>query len=236
MVCIFINHILHDLSFYYFQFNIYLLLSEKYTFVIQKKVSPTLLFTLQYSDRMSMWLCVLQPRAVMDTLETKLACFWFFPWRVFSKTFLRHSLSQLIPILLLNSFLFPISFLFFTLVPFSIYFFIFLLKLNLDQPTVVLRWNTKKIVGVSLICMTLFYPREWVWVNSGSWWWTGKPGVLRFMGSQRVGHEWATELNWTEDKFPTVKWKNPHWLIFSFQGQKKLKQIWLTCCEKPCEG
>ena len=32
----------------------------------------------------------------------------------------------------------------------------------------------------------------WVWVNSGSWWWTGKPGVLRFMGSQRVGHNWAT--------------------------------------------
>ena len=36
----------------------------------------------------------------------------------------------------------------------------------------------------------------WVWVNSGSWWWTGRPGVLQFMGSQRVGHNWATELNW----------------------------------------
>ena len=36
----------------------------------------------------------------------------------------------------------------------------------------------------------------WVWVNSGSWWWTGRPGMLRFMGSQRVGHDWATELNW----------------------------------------
>ena len=36
----------------------------------------------------------------------------------------------------------------------------------------------------------------WMWVNSGSWWWTGRPGVLRFMGSQRVGHDWATELNW----------------------------------------
>ena len=35
-----------------------------------------------------------------------------------------------------------------------------------------------------------------VWVNSESWWWTGKPGVLRFMGSQRVRHDWATELNW----------------------------------------
>ena len=38
----------------------------------------------------------------------------------------------------------------------------------------------------------------WVWVNSRSWWWTGRPGVLQFMGSQRVGHNWETELNWTE--------------------------------------
>ena len=36
----------------------------------------------------------------------------------------------------------------------------------------------------------------WVWVNSGSWWWTGRPGVLQSLGSQRVGHDWATELNW----------------------------------------
>ena len=35
----------------------------------------------------------------------------------------------------------------------------------------------------------------WVSVNSGSWWWTGRPGVLRFMGSRRVRHDWATELN-----------------------------------------
>ena len=34
----------------------------------------------------------------------------------------------------------------------------------------------------------------WVWVSSGSWWWTGKPGVLQSMGSQRVRHDWATEL------------------------------------------
>ena len=38
----------------------------------------------------------------------------------------------------------------------------------------------------------------WVWVDSGSWWWTGSPGMLQFMGSQRVRHYWATELNWTE--------------------------------------
>ena len=38
----------------------------------------------------------------------------------------------------------------------------------------------------------------WVWVNSGSWWWTGRPGVLQSMGLQRVKHNRATELNWTE--------------------------------------
>ena len=38
----------------------------------------------------------------------------------------------------------------------------------------------------------------WVWVNSRSWWWTGRPGVLQFMGSQRVRHDWVTELSWTE--------------------------------------
>ena len=38
----------------------------------------------------------------------------------------------------------------------------------------------------------------WVWVNSGSWWWTERPGVLRFMGLQRVGHAWGTELSWAE--------------------------------------
>ena len=36
----------------------------------------------------------------------------------------------------------------------------------------------------------------WIWVSSGSWWWTGKPGMLQSMRSQRVGHDWATELNW----------------------------------------
>ena len=36
----------------------------------------------------------------------------------------------------------------------------------------------------------------WVWVSSGNWWWTGKPGVLQSVGSQGVGHDWMTELNW----------------------------------------
>ena len=36
----------------------------------------------------------------------------------------------------------------------------------------------------------------WIWASSGSWWWTGRPGVLQSTGSQRVGHDWVTELNW----------------------------------------
>ena len=39
----------------------------------------------------------------------------------------------------------------------------------------------------------------WVWVSSRSWCWPGRPGVLQHMGSQRVGHDWANELNWTAD-------------------------------------
>ena len=41
----------------------------------------------------------------------------------------------------------------------------------------------------------------WVWVNSGSWWWTGRPGVPQSIGSKRVGHDQATELNCTVRKY-----------------------------------
>ena len=44
----------------------------------------------------------------------------------------------------------------------------------------------------------------WVWVNFGSWWWTGRPGVLHSMGSQRVGHNWVTELNWSFPREPQI--------------------------------
>ena len=40
----------------------------------------------------------------------------------------------------------------------------------------------------------------WVWLNSRSWWWTGRPGMLQFMGLQRVGHDWTSELNWPDGK------------------------------------
>ena len=72
----------------------------------------------------------------------------------------------------------------------------------------------------------------WVWASPRSWWWTGEPGVLQSMGSQRVRHDWATELNWSIYIcifdwiicFSIVFWESlylqifPHslWLIFSF--------------------
>ena len=49
-------------------------------------------------------------------------------------------------------------------------------------------------------------PWTWVWVNSGSWW-TGRPGVLQSMGSQRVGHNWVTELNFVLWKYLAVFWQ-----------------------------
>ena len=45
----------------------------------------------------------------------------------------------------------------------------------------------------------------WVWVDSSSWWWTERPGVLQFMGLQRVRHNWATELT-----FYMVQFSHPH--------------------------
>ena len=49
-------------------------------------------------------------------------------------------------------------------------------------------------------CMASLSQWTRVWVDSGSWWWTGRPGVLCSMGSQRVGHDWVTGLNWTKNK------------------------------------
>ena len=58
----------------------------------------------------------------------------------------------------------------------------------------------------------------WVWVNSGRWWWTGRPGVLWFMGSQRVGHDWATERNRTEVT-------KEYWIARSFPNKLKFWNI-----------
>ena len=53
----------------------------------------------------------------------------------------------------------------------------------------------------------------WVWVNYGNWWWTGRPGVLRFMRSQRVGHDWVTELKKVNLKC-LHRQKNSHFVMW----------------------
>ena len=68
------------------------------------------------------------------------------------------------------------------------------------------------------------YQWAWVWVNSGSWWWTGSLGKLQSMGSQTVGHDWATELNWTEQiLYPVIIFQDRRQNTFS--NERKLKEF-----------
>ena len=62
----------------------------------------------------------------------------------------------------------------------------------------------------------------WVWVNSRSWWWTGMPGMLWFMGLQRVRHDWATELNWTELRVAVTKYQK----LGGLMNRNVLSQFW----------
>ena len=66
-------------------------------------------------------------------------------------------------------------------------------------------------------CMASSTQWTWVWVNSGGWWWTGNPDMLKSMGSQRFGHNWVTELNWTELR---------EWGLHSFYSCKALVSPW----------
>ena len=74
----------------------------------------------------------------------------------------------------------------------------------------------------------------WVWASSGSWWWTGRPGVLQFMGSQRVGHDWATELNWHSQRLQHSQWGRS-WcfpgilLLFLWSSGYWQFDLWFLC-------
>ena len=64
-------------------------------------------------------------------------------------------------------------------------------------------------------------PGTWVWVNFRSWQWTGRPGVLQSMGSQRVGHDWATELiDWYI--YTYIPWTVQVWIVHIWTAQSPL--------------
>ena len=65
--------------------------------------------------------------------------------------------------------------------------------LSSSNPVITLLWLSGSLRSFWMASPTQW---TWVWVNSGSWWWTGRPGMLQSMGSQRVGHDWAIEQNW----------------------------------------
>ena len=70
----------------------------------------------------------------------------------------------------------------------------------------------------------------WVWVDSGSWWWTGRPGVLQFMGLQRARHDWVTELYWTEPTPVSCLGKSMHRRVWwaTVHGVPRVGHDWDT--------
>ena len=68
--------------------------------------------------------------------------------------------------------------------------------------------------------------RTWVWVNSGSWWWTGRPGVLQSTGSQRVRHDWATELKLRPARLLSMEWVA---ICFSRGSSRSRDRTWVSC-------
>ena len=78
----------------------------------------------------------------------------------------------------------------------------------------------------------------WVWVNSGNWWWTGRPELeLQFMGSQRVRHDWATELHWMElNESPHKRLLPPYHVCTrtkSFSCFPLLATLWTAAWQAP---
>ena len=66
----------------------------------------------------------------------------------------------------------------------------------------------------------------WVWASSRSWWWTGKPGVLQSMGSQRVRHDWGSELNWPDSTYSW--WWTGRPGVLQFMGSQRVGHDWVT--------
>ena len=73
----------------------------------------------------------------------------------------------------------------------------------------------------------------WVWASSGSWWWRGRPAVLQSMRSQRVGHDWGIELNWTSVSL-ILKWQVSPKPTFSSLEMTTLKSFSYFFCNYLC--
>ena len=81
--------------------------------------------------------------------------------------------------------------------------------------------------------MASLTPWTWAWVNSGSWWWTGRPGVLQSMGSQTVEPDWAAELNWCHSCYFQVTLLNlwvPQKEIKTVQFEESPFCVHFICC------
>ena len=102
-----------------------------------------------------------------------------------------------------------------------------------------LLWGRRLNSWVFMLILFFFFPQMRIG-NFGygqSWWWTGKPGMLQSMGLQRVGYDWATELNWTYDKRLQICYREFHTghghaqceiFQLSFFGDKMRSAAWKT--------
>jgi len=72
------------------------------------------------------------------------------------------------------------------------------------------RWEEKGMTEDKMVGLASLTWWTWIWASSGSWWWTGRPGMLQSTGSQRVGQDQVTELNWTEFR----PWAVVCWFLF----------------------
>ena len=76
-------------------------------------------------------------------------------------------------------------------------------------------WRQEEKVMTGYGWMASLTQWTWVWVNSGRWWWTGRPGVLQSIGSKRVGRDCVTELKWV----PAMWIQVPKWVLVGFESQ-----------------
>ena len=94
-------------------------------------------------------------------------------------------------------------------------------------PVLSINWSSQTYISDpdSFMPYQFFWKNFFLGVNSRSWWWTGRPGMLQSMGSQRVGHDWTTVLNWTEPDYLS--------LLLNFAMQET--RVWFLGWEDPLE-